>query len=238
MFSRMFPMDASRIYQEVYDGALSALWSLPIATAIGAAYHYLGNALIDWYGMNDNIEIAESFLKKQAPVIIAQLEEQKKQTKTMHDFGKYKIACFVAPLIEEFVFRGAITPILQASLRSINLDPSYAPILSNILFTLTHPTARITVFYLGKQLENLVGTHNGSLWSSITAHSIHNFVTVLFNKTPEEQIKELDKQINHIKFMQHYQHYRAASKKEIADSLKQAQSDADQCAMGATRKMV
>lgn len=234
MFARMFPTDLSSIYQGVYDGTLTALCALPVSVAINTVNHLLSSAMLNWAENNQHTEAGAGFLNGYIPTATANLEAQKKQTQDLNMSGQYKaMACFFIPVVEEFIFRGAITPALQVALRSVNVDPSYAAILSNILFALAHSTNKLSILHFGNQLEHLVSRHNGSLWPSITAHSIYNLIGVLTSKTPEEQTKEIDKQINRLKLLQTVQDLRqfyrseAQRKKATEASLDLVQSDID-----------
>lgn len=185
MFARMFPLNVERIVHDAYDGALSTLVSLPVSISIHLATHFLSDICIDYVPE----EVAERCVRR--------LEAQK-QLIAENDTKAF-LTRFAMPVIEEFLFRGALTPGLQAVLSSMNLDASYAPLLSSMIFASMHQVDQPMMLYLGHRFEGLTSSHDGSLWPSITAHSLYNIAIMLLSPTTDRQRQLYDEKIEHIK---------------------------------------
>ena len=91
-----------------------------------------------------------------------------------------------------------MTPAIQSALTRMNLNPAYASIITTLIFTSLHNTDLYSIFYLGNRFEKLAASHNGSLWSGISAHALNNIVnTIIFRTT----VENIDKEIERIKIM-------------------------------------
>lgn len=184
MFARLFPTNPTRIYQEVYDGAVSTLYTMPITLA----FHVVPKVIYELLLPVLDKETAEQIIKK--------YETEKELYKAENATNIKLYAFFVAPVIEEFIFRGVMTPVIQGVLTSVNLNPALAPFITNILFTHLHNVNLPSIYYLSSTLETLTSIHEGSLWSGITAHALYNIINrAIFSPT----VLGLDKEIEHIK---------------------------------------
>jgi len=89
-------------------------------------------------------------------------------------------ACILAPIGEEFVFRGLMAPALKKSLSYLSLDESFAPMMSSVMFGLAHPfPKKLSMISLGLFLEKINENNNGSLWSSTSYHVKNNVMCML-----------------------------------------------------------
>ena len=157
----MFPLDKSRIIKEAYDGALTVLFDFPLQVGINV-FLMLINKLLSPHAGKEVVE----------PCRIANLPEEKPQESIL-DTVFYCV--FLAPLWEEFFFRGILTPALRACVDEPDMHPSAGSLTSMLFFACGHYSF-LTTMHGANRFETLTHSHNGSLWSSITAHSLHNLI--------------------------------------------------------------
>lgn len=91
------------------------------------------------------------------------------------ELGAIGMAIFVAPLLEELLFRGILFPFLAKRAGTLN-----AALCTSIVFTMLHfhlPSA--ATLYLLSLVLCFAYWRTGSLWTSIGIHMIFNAITVL-----------------------------------------------------------
>ena len=87
-------------------------------------------------------------------------------------------SCVVAPVKEEFIFRGIIRPFCEKLLVKTGASTQNAQmgsiLASAALFALTHSHARMAKFVGGVAYGALASRYDDSLWSPTIAHSTNN----------------------------------------------------------------
>lgn len=94
-----------------------------------------------------------------------------------HMIGLYFLACVMAPVLEETMFRGALYHHLR---RRLGWAP--AALIVAFLFAAIHPQGWTFIPVLGALAFNfaMIRDWRGSLIASITAHATQNFITLTF----------------------------------------------------------
>jgi membrane protease YdiL (CAAX protease family) len=92
-------------------------------------------------------------------------------------FQIYLLACFVAPMVEESLFRGSLYTHLRSSLSWIP-----AAMITAVIFAIIHPQGWTTLPVLAAIGFTLASIREwrGSLLASMTAHALNNFVATTF----------------------------------------------------------
>lgn len=171
MLTRLFPLDSNRILQESKQGVTGALYHqsmLPHALLLIEA------AILKLLKMDNRAQLSGWM----------QVLNSKDKTNETSSYRKQILisayVMFGAPVVEEIIFRGLLTPGLEAISRAINVDPFYASVGSSILFGAIHPNGqKLATTYIGYELEKMSHINNGSLWGNITRHGANN-ITCLF----------------------------------------------------------
>jgi membrane protease YdiL (CAAX protease family) len=89
----------------------------------------------------------------------------------VHRLTLFALGAVIAPLVEEFMFRGVLLRALQPALGFVG-----SVVLTSAVFAMLHPQLPmgfLSIFVLGVGFSILYGL-TGSLWPSVLAHAINN----------------------------------------------------------------
>lgn len=179
MFARLYPLNREQIINEVCLGIINSIKMLPVDIALKIIENLLcwsvDRVTDRLYQPSDSKEREKYLSKKCEDEMINDMKIHRLPF-TRPDPRWYFYSLIIAPVTEEFLFRGVLMPAIMHGLKAINVNPSYAIIGSSLLFGWIHNKGKLPIAYDGYQWGEMTTLHNGSLWSNTAAHVTKNFI--------------------------------------------------------------